>query len=318
MLGFFTVVSLIVAWNAGGWWWLLFVIFLAAWVNKQDVVKKAAEFNRDIDPSETSLPTMHKTKGNSESILSKSNEWISQLTEICARFSCSDYYVDVLIPKNKLENALKKYPLQNGGKVIALIDTTVFGSADNGMLIWEHGISWHNSHLSTKQSTLKWRAFSELALSIDGSKIMFGKDAVFDSTGSQFSANKILSLLSSIDALLDQDDVKASDNPVPVPNAISQIDVNKAPFDTLLTIPGIGAAEAKLLLKHRESGKSFSSIDEVAELLNLKPHIALRLDGRLLFSQSQASHPPPAPASTPLPEFATAQPTTMPHGRTID
>ena len=72
------------------------------------------------------------------------------------------------------------------------------------------------------------------------------------------------------------------------------LDIASASYEELLTLPGIGAAEARILLKKRESGMTFGSIDEISELLNLKPHIAERLKERVKFSKSNpTSHVPP-------------------------
>jgi DNA uptake protein ComE-like DNA-binding protein len=352
MLGFFTLVAFVLALGAGGWFWLLFVIMLVAWANKLEAEKKAKASQKDSSsprPLPAPVPPMvpvPKPKapldpvnapsspaprpivvpgnsGNGRKQLDKLSNWISQLTEVCSRYSASDYYVDVLIPQTKLESALKSYPLQGGGKVIALIDTTILGSADNGLLIWEDGISWHNWTFPTKRSTLRWLEFSELALSIDGSKIKIGNDAVFETAGSQFGANETFSLLTNIGALLDQlfdpDDTESetqpivTDSPVASPSSVSLVDVNMDSFEKLLKLPGIGAADARLLLKHRESGAFLGSVDEMADLLNLKPHIAKRLEGRVTFSRPKAGLRP-APPSAPVAE----PPNRQPGGRTID
>jgi hypothetical protein len=60
------------------------------------------------------------------------------------------------------------------------------------------------------------------------------------------------------------------------------------------------------LLNHRKTGKVLISIDEMADLLNLKPHIAKRLEEQVFFSKLKLvpNHTPFAIESQPPPPQA--------------
>ena len=57
----------------------------------------------------------------------------------------------------------------------------------------------------------------------------------------------------------------------------SKTRVNEASLDELLHLPGIGAAEANMIVRRRDE-KPFSSIVELVDFLELKPHFATRLE----------------------------------------
>ncbi len=87
--------------------------------------------------------------------------------------------------------------------------------------------------------------------------------------------------------------------------ATNPIDINSADYDLLLELPGIGAAEAKMILGKRAAGDHFSELDELADFLGLKPHKTERLRNRVVFMkkpsrQAQSSDSAPytdSPAS---------------------
>jgi DNA uptake protein ComE-like DNA-binding protein len=72
----------------------------------------------------------------------------------------------------------------------------------------------------------------------------------------------------------------------------SEVDINSADYDQLLSLPGIKTAEAKLILAERAGGRRFTSLDELSEFLDLKPHKAEQLKDHAAFSGG-------APAQTP-------------------
>lgn len=332
MHGFFTLIAFVLALSAGGWFWLFFLIMLGAWGNKLEKKKKEKEAVSTQSNEVVVVKPKDDARRQTEQ-LGNANDWVIQLTEICSRFTASDYYVSELIPEQKLRNALQNYPIQNGGRAMALIDTTVFGSAENGMLISEKGLSWKNWVVPTKTSSMYWKEFSELALSIDGTKIKIGNDAVFETTGSQFGTNDTFALLSNISELIERQHEASAKSPQSKTRehkgTDAPVDISIASFDTLLGLPGIGAAEAKLILDRRASGAHFSSLDELVDFLNLKPHKAEQLRSQVVFSKPDS----PSPAATPSPSspqtnspkwpYAAASPTPAPSqsaggGRVID
>ena len=107
--------------------------------------------------------------------------------------------------------------------------------------------------------------------------------------------------------------------PTPLPRAseppkLDKKDVNCADFDSLLALPGIGAADAKLLIQHRDSHGPLTSVDELATVLSLKPHIVERLRPLITFSMVMPKPPepriyPPPIAQAPEPTSTSPKPT---------
>jgi len=287
MFGFFTILAFVIAWQAGGWWWLVAIVMGLAWSGKlQQENAKAASASLPVGESVLD-PAVDVDRSNDRTQskqLDGTNDWVIKLTDICSSYWGRDFYVGELIPEQKLKNATKTYPLPDGGRVVALIDTTVFGTAGNGLLIGEYGLSWHNFATETKISSLRWREFSETALLLDGSKIKFGNFGIFDTAGSSFGKGKIIGLLVAIQ--IGYADYSKGMKPA-IMNFKSvekrTVDVNRASYEDLLTLPGVGAAEAKMILARRES-TPFSSLDSLTHFLDLKPHKADQLKNLVIFS----------------------------------
>ncbi|WML33265.1 helix-hairpin-helix domain-containing protein [Clostridium sp. OS1-26] len=55
------------------------------------------------------------------------------------------------------------------------------------------------------------------------------------------------------------------------------IDINIASESELASLPGIGSILAKKAINHRETKGYFNSVDELAEVLSLKPHVLERI-----------------------------------------
>lgn len=72
--------------------------------------------------------------------------------------------------------------------------------------------------------------------------------------------------------------------PAPKVDVTTEVDVSSATYAELLSLPGIGPAEAALVLKCRvETGGPYS-LQELASLLQMKPHSTERLRGKVTFS----------------------------------
>jgi DNA uptake protein ComE-like DNA-binding protein len=342
MLGFFTIIAFVVAWNAGVWWlWVIAVLMFAAWGSKQEEEKKKKEEKKLGAKKQPSVATHTDTSDVPVSADSNSEDFANMLTEICSRYSGASYYVDELIPQDKLENAKKYYPVPGGGKVIALIDATVMGSAKNGMAIGKRGISWHNGWGSeTKNGSFRWKDMKNAIIKKDFSKIKI-RDKDFDMSGSSFDKDQFVKLLIEIKTLsTSESSEKKTANtprptakekivPTPRPTATKQakVDVNIADFDRLISLPGIGAAEAKMIMDRRAS-YLFGSVDDLSDFLNLKPHKSEKLRSLIAFSQQvppssfakQNSSPPPQENLQNGPSVAETPPPTHPvtHGRVVD
>jgi len=325
-------VSLIAAVMSGGTLSPIFVVMLILWLHKLGTENQAAE--KQATPPRESPPPRASPPAPISSVPTPelpeeydSKDWENQLTEICSRYSGNDYYVAELIPPHKLGHAVETYPVPGGGRgrgrVIALFDATVFGSAKNGMAIGTKGISWHNI-AETKSESMTWDDFSKvrvIRLKNDNVLLVHGIPAIsceFNMGACGFDKNKAVELLKTIQSGYSQREELQSK---PRPNLADKVvDIPSASYEELLALPGIGAAEANILLKHHEYGQNLGSIDEMADLLNLKPHIAARLKDRVGFSKSKPqSHVPETPATpataTPTPPF---RPNVPGRGRTID
>lgn len=66
-----------------------------------------------------------------------------------------------------------------------------------------------------------------------------------------------------------------------IAEARPMVDLNNAPLDDLLYLPGLTLASAKQLMQERQSRLGFQTIEEVGELLDLPPHRVQRLRERV-------------------------------------
>ena len=305
MLGFFTILAFGIALSDGGWWWAFAISLALIWIGKTGEEKLKS--SPDEPTAENTLPKPAWQKGETpierrSKGLSDASEWVRRLTEICLKYSRNDFYVAGQIPSDMLENALENYPLLHAkdSKVVALIDTTIMGSAHTGMLIHEQGLSWNNP--LPPAGSLTWKDLQQKALSVKGSDLRIGSDMVFKTTGSYFSANGAHALLTDIGKLVERwegspsnaasegstsspRDAPAEDNRHEPrrPSDTVLVDINQASYDELLSLPGIGAAEAKIIAARRES-PPFSDFESLSDFLGLKPHTAERLKNRVVFS----------------------------------
>jgi DNA uptake protein ComE-like DNA-binding protein len=346
-LGIWTFIAFVIAFFAGGWWWVLAIIMGLIWLgNKGENKQENASSQSTAPVINTNIPTNNLSG------------WAKQLTDICAQYSGNDYFVAELIPAQKLENAMKQYPIP--GLVITLIDATLFGSADNGMLIGKKGISWRNKVVVGKSDLcwhdglyngnrftfMTWKYFSKQTIKLENTNIRVGSDNIFDMSTCQFDKNKIIALLNAIqqayllqdssqtltqtndqrvylereneykhpediiDQVLSQDskqqqgikiytDMPRQSDSIKVTNNL--IDLNTADLDTLLALPGIGVAEAKSLIKHRDVAGPFTSTKQVFDFLNLKPHHANQWKDRVVINET-ISPQTSTTAATPNPE----------------
>jgi hypothetical protein len=72
---------------------------------------------------------------------------------------------------------------------------------------------------------------------------------------------------------------------VPAAAAAPVIDLNHAAEQEIAGLPGIGPILAKRVIQLRQAEGGFSSVDELAQLLNLKPHVLEQLRPRVMLGQ---------------------------------
>ncbi len=181
-LGIWTFIAFVIAFFVGGWWWVLAIIMGLIWLSK-----KGENTQENISAQSTAPVITTNIPTNNLS------DWAKQLTDICAQYSGDHYYVAELIPAKKLENAMKRYPMP--GFTVALIDATVFGSADNGMLIGKNGISWHNGYPNKSGRTMKWDYFALQKIIRENANIKIGADNIFDMSGCKLAIIKYTNYL---------------------------------------------------------------------------------------------------------------------------
>lgn len=241
--------------------------------------------------------------------MSYSDDWMEKLTHTCAYLHASSYYIADMVPEKKRENAMKLYPPPQNGRIAALIDTTIFGSAKSGMLISEYGISWKNNWINPSANTsMIWEEVARKSIvQKDKYLVVFDKNSLFDTCGSTIEIKKLIHLFEKIQSLFLQHHAQP-ETPL--------LDINQASFDDILSLPGIGIAEAKSIIQYREEGVVFTSTVDLINLLGLKPHLTQQLTSYIHFNQG-ADRP-----ATPDRDDAARQAPSMSSrnviGRTID
>lgn len=274
MLGFLTIVSLVVAFALGGWWWLGFVVLLLAWLGKRQETKEQAVKALSDDARVGGRATISSEK--------PARTFPPELIDICSTLSSHGYYIGDLIPEKKRTAAMENYPLPGDQELLALIDGTVFGSATKGFAVGKDGVAWKNGGETAEK--LVWRDFARSNISSADHKVSIGTSK-FDSSGSGIKLEKVEALLLRLKdyavGVTAADDVIGSNLPKPLTiasDARPLVAVNQAEFDELLTLPGIGAPEAHMIVRRRDQ-QAFVSNEQLADYLALKPHMVARLNG---------------------------------------
>lgn len=291
MLGFFTLVSLVVAYALGGWWWAGFVFMFLAWLGKRQEAKEQLAKSE----TEQTLAQIDAAIANTSSA-GLMDEWPPELIDACSALTSHGYYVGDLIPEKKRAAAMENYPLPGDGEILALIDGTVFGSAAKGLAVGEDGIAWKNG--SDQPVKILWSYLARSDISSGDYKVSVGT-LKFDNSGSGIKLEEVekflLRLKSYALAVTSNDEEVVRDGGKAIPK-VSQaanvskpvVAINRAEFDELLVLPGIGAAEAQMIIKRR-SEQSFTSTAEMADYLDLKPHLVAKLEGLTDFEPALAA-----------------------------
>jgi hypothetical protein len=125
-----------------------------------------------------------------------------QIREACNRQSATRLHVSD-IPSAKLANARSTMQIPLEEPVIALIDTTVFGSAKDGLVVCETGLYWKNIYLSPE--FLTWDEFSELKFELSkgliSAKIHFTDGRILDLSGCSEIVTLVVDLLNELQRL---------------------------------------------------------------------------------------------------------------------
>ncbi len=128
------------------------------------------------------------------------------LFQVCIKYTAADYFIGDVIPEKKLVNVRKRYPVPDQERIVALLDTTVFGSAKTGLAIGETGLHWRNASVETNRTYISWHEFASVPITTKGilppPKIAMGKDAVVELLGSGLSKDDVVKLLTDLQYLI--------------------------------------------------------------------------------------------------------------------
>lgn len=116
-----------------------------------------------------------------------------------SKFKSSDFYFSDKIPTEKLRNAISHYPVDKTDKVIALVDSTVFGSAKNGMAIGIKGLYWKNDWTTeTIKNFISWDEISINYLKSHKMNLVIAPGCLFNMTGCSVKPAQLVDILLSI------------------------------------------------------------------------------------------------------------------------
>lgn len=128
-----------------------------------------------------------------------------ELLEICVKYISDGYFVDEAIPTRKLSNARQYFPVPDTERVIALIDTTIFGSNKLGLAICESGLYWRNDWtVKTNRNFLSWSEFAVSSIASErkpSSTIQLAEGSILNLSGSSFKKDEAAGLLRQMQTL---------------------------------------------------------------------------------------------------------------------
>lgn len=308
------------------------------------------------------------------------------LVQICAKYNADKYYVDELIPDKKLANARTSFSIPDADRVIALADTTVFGSSKNGLAVCDSGIYWCDLGMKPRRST--WNEFVSVTVKSRGKwniEIGTGEGSKLHLSAANFNAEDMVRLLSELkhlvrdgpkvqvsrergseeqwmvsvsgqqygpydeatlrnmvqEGLLEPSEclvwkegmlnwlrlehvprlraatpeARVQSTPPPLPPAAATppavpgsrthqrsvvvrasdvaeqaIDLNHAPLDELLVLPGFELDVAERLVEERDRRGGFDSLEEVGSFFDLRPHVVELLRERVSLMPSRGGY----------------------------
>ena len=126
------------------------------------------------------------------------------LFQVCAQYTAPDFFVGAVIPEKKLINARNRYPVPDRERIVALLDTTVFGSAKTGLAIGETGLHWRNASAETSRTYMSWRELASVPLTLKGvmpPRIEMGKGVAVELSSGGLGKQNAAKLLSDLQHL---------------------------------------------------------------------------------------------------------------------
>ena len=111
------------------------------------------------------------------------------------------FYVAATAPEKKMSNARSAFPIPPDEYILALTDTTLFGSGKTGLAITRWGIRWANGNsVKTNVKALSWDEIANLpsALECVDNKFTLAPGGVYNNSGSNIEEKKMKKVLTAI------------------------------------------------------------------------------------------------------------------------
>ena len=125
------------------------------------------------------------------------------LQKACASHEDKDFWSISSISVKHEQSARACFGVPPSETIYAVIDNTIFKSAENGVAFAESGIYWKNDWTcKTRDTYLPWSIFSTVSLERDGDKVLLGDGNIISLVSSEASARKLIVLLSELQAIL--------------------------------------------------------------------------------------------------------------------
>lgn len=125
----------------------------------------------------------------------------NELANLLETVQSGDYYTLEHIPREKLQTAVNLYPVDLGDSPIALVDSTVFGSAKTGLVMGLKGLYWRNDRMNRgSRSFVSWGEVAEHDNTVyrKGSEVQLARGCVFVMAGSSMDKDVLVNLLNRI------------------------------------------------------------------------------------------------------------------------
>ncbi len=223
------------------------------------------------------------------------------LLRVCVKYNGNGYYVGETIPQKKLTNARSSFSIPDTERVVALLDTTVFGSNKDGLAVCTGGVYWHDVLSDPKR--LLWAEFASADVKAKGKReLEIGEDNAFQPTGAM-DRDDALRLLLEIQVLIrssltgsgaasgptsarvleaeEADSARRTGARPPTTQVPTLLDLNHAPAEDLLALPAMSLSNSQKLIEERERRDGFDTVEEAGHLLGLQPHQVERLKQRV-------------------------------------
>ncbi|WP_412523359.1 hypothetical protein [Shewanella chilikensis] len=125
----------------------------------------------------------------------------TDVLEVLQNFHSDGLFVAPNIPSKKAKNASACYGMPASVNIYAIVDSTVFGSAKNGLAFTSEGLFWKNDWTTTSaKNHMSWEELINTSQehAVDGSELLLGQDCAFGMAGSGMKPAVLLKLLEKL------------------------------------------------------------------------------------------------------------------------